>query len=157
MKCHNCHKGTVRPLAGPGRTTRYKSLPNLPVPDDLEIMTCDQCGEEWMTPDDAKRIDEALDLAYKQELRRRALEVLPGPKEAARIERDLGLSQGYLSRIRKGKVPSADLVALLALIYKRPSVLREIEAFWEGKGVEPARPKARAKDGDDEAVVEGAA
>lgn len=133
MKCHNCHKGTVRPLARPGRTARFKSIPNLAVPADLEIRTCDQCGEEWMTPEDAKRIDEALDRVYRQELRRRAELVLPDAKEAARVERDLGLSQGYLSRIRKGtKVPSADLVVLLALIRRRPEVLREIEAFWAG-------------------------
>jgi len=157
MKCHNCHMGTVSPVAGPGRTTRYKSLPNLAVPADLAIMTCNHCAEEWMAPADAKRIDEVLDVVYRQELRRRALEVLPGPHEAARIERDLGLSHGYISRIRKGKVPSADLVALLALIYKRPGLLREIEAFWEGKAVKRVQPKSKRRSGDDEAVVEGAA
>ena len=132
MKCHNCHKGIVTLLARPGRTAPYKSIPNLPVPADLEIQTCNHCGEEWMTPEDAKRIDAAMDTVYRQELLRRLRAVLPDPKEASRIERDLGLSRGYLSRLRKTtKPPTESLLAILALFRQYPSTLRQVEAFWE--------------------------
>lgn len=131
MKCHNCHQGTVRMFAGPGRVARHKSIKNLPVPADLEILTCNSCGEEWVSPDDAKRIDAAMEIVYRTELLRRAVAVLPSAKEASRVERDLGLSQGYLSRIRSGtRVPSVELVTLLALIQGRPRLLRDIEVFW---------------------------
>lgn len=132
MKCHNCHKGTVMPIARSGRTAPYKSIPNLPVPADLEIQTCDRCGEEWMTPEDAVRIDAAMDRVYRQELLNRLRAVLPDAKEASRIERDLGLSRGYLSRLRKTtRPPTESLLAILALFHQHPSTLRQVEAFWQ--------------------------
>ena len=132
MKCHNCHKGTVTMLARPGRTAPYKSIPNLLVPEDLEIQTCDHCGEEWMTPEDATRIDAAMNSVYQQELLRRLRAVLPDAKEASRIERDLGLSRGYLSRLRKStRPPNESLLAILALFRQHPSTLRQVEAFWQ--------------------------
>ncbi len=58
--------------------------------------------------------------------------VLTDPKDADRIERLLGLSRGYLSRLRTGrKIPSEPLVAILALIHQQPSVLKRVEAMWE--------------------------
>jgi len=131
MKCHACFQGNVVSQAGPGRTTRYKTIPNLPIPADLEMRTCDHCGERWFTPADARRIDAALEVVYRQELLRRVRAVLPDAKDADRIERDLGLSRGYLSRLRAGKkVPSEVLVALLTLIHERPRTLKEVEAMW---------------------------
>jgi hypothetical protein len=122
----------VNLLSRPGRTAPYKSIPNLPVPADLEIPTCDHCGEEWMTPEDAARIDAALDLVYRQELLRRLRAVLPDAKEAGRIERDLGLSRGYLSRLRKTtRPPSESLLAILALFRAHPATIRQVEAFWQ--------------------------
>ena len=133
MKCHNCNAGQVQPLAAAGRTARYKNI-EVTVPADLAVLTCDHCGEEWITPEDAKRIDTALEQVYRAELLRRARAVLPDPKDAPRVERDLGLSPGYLSRIRKGvRVPSSDLVTLLALIRERPGLLKNIEAFWASR------------------------
>ena len=53
----------VVPVAKPGRRLQYKGH-DLPVPDDLEILTCPRCGHEWMTPDDAKRIDAAMEQVF---------------------------------------------------------------------------------------------
>jgi hypothetical protein len=132
MKCHARFQGEVIYLAKPGRTTRYKAIPNLPVPADLEMRTCNHCGEQWISPADAKRIDAALEVVYRQELLAKVRAVLPDPKDADRIERDLGLSRGYLSRLRTGrKIPSEPLVAILALIHQQPSVLKKVEAMWE--------------------------
>ena len=132
MKCQACFQGEIVLKAEPGRTTRYKTMPNLAIPRDLEMRTCDHCGERWFTPADAKRIDAALEVVYRQELLARVQAVLPDPKDADRIERDLGLSRGYLSRLRTGrKIPSEPLVAILALIHQQPSVLKRVEAMWE--------------------------
>jgi len=38
----------------------------------------------------------------------------------ASVERELGLSEGYLSKIRKSAEPSFQLVALLAIIAENP-------------------------------------
>jgi hypothetical protein len=132
MKCYACFQGEVVLKAEPGRTTRYKTIPNLAIPADLEMLTCDHCGERWFTPADAKRIDAAMEVVYRQELLAKVRAVLPDPKDADRIERDLGLSRGYLSRLRTGrKIPSEPLVAILALIHQQPSVLKKVEAMWE--------------------------
>lgn len=132
MKCYSCFEGEVVPVTKPDRTLRYKAMQNLPVPEDLTIPTCDQCGEQWISPADAKRIDAAMEVVYRQELLARVRAVLPDPKDAERIERDLGLSRGYLSRLRTGrKVPSETLVAMLTLIHQRPKTLKEVEAMWE--------------------------
>jgi hypothetical protein len=107
-------------------------MQKLQVPDDLVIPTCNHCGEQWISPADAKRIDAALEVVYRQELLAKVRAVLPDPKDADRIERDLGLSRGYLSRLRTGrKIPSEPLVAILALIHQQPSVLKKVEAMWE--------------------------
>lgn len=132
MKCYACFEGEVVPTTAAGRRSRHKAIQNLPVPDDLAIPTCNHCGEQWISPADAKRIDAALEVVYRQELLARVRAVLPDPKDADRIERDLGLSRGYLSRLRTGrKIPSEPLVAILALIHQQPSVLKRVEAMWE--------------------------
>lgn len=132
MKCHACFQGEVVPMTGAGRTTRYKAIRNLMIPEDLVMATCNHCGERWFSPADAKRIDAALELLYRQELMRRVRAVLPAPKDADRVEQDLGLSRGYLSRLRKGgKAPSEALVALLALIRQQPQTLVQVEEFWQ--------------------------
>lgn len=132
MKCYSCFEGEVVPVAKPGRTIRYKAMQKLLVPEDLVIQTCNRCGEQWISPADAKRIDAAMEVVYRQELLAKVRAVLPDPKNADRIERDLGLSRGYLSRLRTGrKIPSEPLVAILTLIHQQPSVLKKVEAMWE--------------------------
>jgi len=58
-RCHACGTGRVVPVAKEGRTERYHGEV-LEIPANLPIPTCDRCGAEWMDPDTARRIDEAL-------------------------------------------------------------------------------------------------
>lgn len=88
MKCYACFQGEVVPTAGPGRTLRYKAIQKLAVPEDLLIPTCNHCGEHWVSPGDAKRIDAAMEVAYRKELLAKVRAVLPDPKDADRIERN---------------------------------------------------------------------
>ena len=44
----------------------------------------------------------------------------------------MGLSPGYLSKVKHGKeAPSTQLVALLALLATRPQRMAEIQRVWE--------------------------
>lgn len=57
------------------------------------------------------------------------------PKQLSQreLERMLGLSQGYLCRLRATKgdaVPSASLVSLLALLAQEPSRIDELREYW---------------------------
>jgi hypothetical protein len=133
-RCRECDKGTIRLVATPGRTWRYRRM-MLDVPADFEIPTCDACGEEWLDPKRADALDELLQGQYRDRLValfERAIEVLSRHRSQRALERLLGLSQGYLSKILAGKkVPSEPLVTEVVLIAKSPDErLREVEATW---------------------------
>ncbi len=133
IKCVECGEGHVVPAATPGRTARYKTLPDLPVPDDLEIPTCDACGMEWIDRHAAEAVDAALEPIYQRRLHHLASAYLKQLADQRvtqrRLERLLGLSQGYLSKIRSGASnPSPMLVGVLRLLTIDPQRrLREVE------------------------------
>jgi hypothetical protein len=134
-RCHACGVGEVRPLAADGRIARYRTLATVPIPRDLPIPTCSNCGAEWLDEETTKALDEALEVAYRAELRARAVQSIERINQHAaqrRVELLLGLSQGYLSKVRSGaRAPSPELVSQLALLAGDPAArLRELEDYW---------------------------
>lgn len=134
-RCQECGQGTVRLLARPGRRTRHRNLTSLLVPEDLEIPTCDQCGAEWFDEATAKRVDAVLEPLYREELRRRmrkAIAVISACISQQRVENVLGMSQGYLSKLKAGdRDPSPELVSELALLARDPQGrFQELLEFW---------------------------
>ncbi len=133
IRCAQCGTGDIAPMARPGRTARYKTVAALAIPEDLEIPTCEVCGAEWIDEKTAAAVDAALESAYQRRLRAMAageLQKLAAQRVTQRrIERLLGLSQGYLSKIRSGvSNPSPMLVGLLHLLASDPERrLREVE------------------------------
>ena len=89
--------------------------------------------------------------AFLTDLRTRArvaIDILSHHSSQRRLERLLGLSQGYLSRLRACvSNPSAELVAHLAMLCQDPPTrLLELERFWELPAKEwppPAMPATR--------------
>ena len=67
FQCRGCGQGTIRLVATPGRTWRYKHL-LLDVPADFEIPTCDHCGEEWLEADRADELDKIFHKQYKSKI-----------------------------------------------------------------------------------------
>ena len=137
-RCRACGEGMVRPLAKAGRRMPFKNMAALPVPASLAVPTCDYCGNEWIDPKTAKAIDEALQGAYADELHKRLEAALDAILAAAdvsqrRIEQVLGLSPGYLSRVRSRRGDaSAQLVSALALIAEDPRRrLKELDHVWQ--------------------------
>jgi hypothetical protein len=137
-RCRECGEGTVRPVKKAGRKTPFRNLAALPVPATLAIPTCDHCGNEWIDPKTAKALDEALEGAYANELYKRleaALETILSSADISqrRLEQLLGLSLGYLSRVRgKRGDASAQLVSTLALIAEDPKRrLKELDHVWQ--------------------------
>lgn len=132
LECPECGAGKVVSTARQGRTARYRSLRELPVPDDFEIPTCEQCGSEWIDGATAEAMDEALERVYREELRSSVVEDLQRLSKYVtqrRPEEFLGLSHGYLSKIRSGvSRPSAVLARCLRLLATDPEHrLREME------------------------------
>ena len=136
LRCAQCGKGTIRPVASAGRCEWYKTM-EVEVPADFAIPTCDRCGEEWLSVRQSQALDGVLETAYTAELVRLASQQLAKLAGAAveqkRIEHLLGLSQGYLSHVNAGRhAPSPMLVAELVLLAKDPERrLKELEAFWK--------------------------
>ncbi len=137
-KCLECGKGKIRPVAGAGRFMPYRNMEALGVPDDFLLPTCDHCGAEWINESTAQALDEVLDKEYRLLLRervRKAIEVIATHVSQKRLEMLLGISQGYLSRLRSGeRDPSPELVSNLVLISHDPMVrVEELEQLWGNK------------------------
>jgi hypothetical protein len=115
---------------------RYRTFSSLGVPEDIPIPTCDSCGAEWLTESVARMLDEAMEAVYRRVLREKALgalDLLSRHATLRQIEELLGLSHGYLSKLRSGtRVPSANIVGHLALLARSPRRrLRELADVWK--------------------------
>lgn len=140
--CAECGERAVAPRAVVGRTSPWKQFASLPVPAELQIPTCSSCGAEWIDRKTAAAMDAALERAATErltKLAREALEILGGCMSQRDLEAELGLSAGYLSKVKHGKeTPSAQLVGLLALLASRPARLDQLTHVW-GTGELPPR------------------
>jgi hypothetical protein len=136
-RCRECGEGLIRPLAKEGRRMPFRNMTALRVPSTLAIPTCDNCGNEWIDPKTAQALDEALQGAYANELHRRlegaiALILKTAEIPQRRLEQLLGLSVGYLSRLRARRGDaSAQVVSALALLARDPKRrLKELDQLW---------------------------
>ncbi len=142
FRCAECGTGQVKKMAKPGRKERYRTMV-LEVPGEIEIPTCDHCGAEYLDKNAAITIDHALDEIYRKKLRtraQRAIRLVTEHIPQGKLEELLGLSHGYLSKLRSGeKDPSTELVAHLALLARDPkSRIGELEQYWARKDEDAA-------------------
>ena len=133
-KCVRCGSLSVRDRKGTGRTVRYKTMPTMELAPELEVPTCGRCKELHLDRMDQKALAQQLRDTYMRSLRDRvciALDVLRQHVSWRWLEMRLGISQGYVSRLRaRAGNPSPELVGLLALLATDPSLLGELESFW---------------------------
>jgi hypothetical protein len=134
-RCSKCQSKAVRSYARLGRSIRYCNVAAMPIPDSFPIPTCSRCHAAFF---DA-RISEVLALLLQEQsleqLRQRvkqAIDILILHVTQRRLELLLGLSQGYLSRLRIGAGnSSAELVSHLAMLAHDPkNRLAELERYW---------------------------
>jgi len=135
FRCAECEKGIVLPLATSGRQARHRTL-TLPVPADLEIPTCGNCGTEWIGDSVARKLDAVLEKEFRVRMRELVTISLARLSKhsisKAHVERVLGLSQGYLSHLTTGdKTPSEALALNLVYFAQNPRRLRSSEALWK--------------------------
>ncbi len=64
FRCPECG-GNVKLLATEGRRMTYRNLPDLEVPADLAIPTCDRCGEQYVSDSVAKAIASGMRPLYE--------------------------------------------------------------------------------------------
>ena len=133
-KCVRCGSRSVRERPGAGRTVRYRTMPTMELPPELAVPSCGRCKELHLDRMEQDALVQQLRDTYTRSLQGRAriaLDALRQHVSGRRLEMTLGLSQGYLSRLRaRAGNPSSELVALLALLAMDPSLLNELERFW---------------------------
>ena len=133
VSCPLCGAGKIRIVRGEGRHAKHRNV-ELPVPASMGIPTCTNCGSEWIDAVTARQLDAVMQRVYEDHLKAEALRLLQELAQQAvpqnRVERLLGLSQGYLSKVRSGASrPSAMLVACLRLLSRDTDErLAEIDA-----------------------------
>ena len=148
-KCPCCGHHTLRPTAKAHRVCRYR-LVVVTLPAQLLVPTCSRCKHSLLSFDSVPDLAAALEAAYRAELVHRAsveITLLGEFFSQRRLERDLDLSQGYLSRLRAGDgVPSAALVSLMALLRADPHRLEELNAYWALPLLSEPTPRKRKQD-----------
>lgn len=121
-------------MRGVGRKLPHRNIPSLELPESLELPTCENCGEEWWDAETTRTVHDALETAYQQALSKRAEEAIERlvPTITQRdLEHLVGVSPGYLSKVKGGKRASAPLVATLMLLASSPRRVEELRELWE--------------------------
>lgn len=153
--CSHCGaQRSVSPQKRAGRSIAYRTLPALPLPTDVAIPTCSRCGAEFLDAQTHAALAPLLARLYADELRRRiheAIAALWRVTSQRKVESLLGLSAGYLSRLKAGAgTPSPALVLQLQQLALDPVPrLIEIERIWSEPipmerprtGTAPRRPR----------------
>ena len=132
--CPACGLGQVEPAAGPGRRWSYKAISDLEVPESVAIPTCSGCGEVWVDDATTEALNAALEPVYRSALvvkAEKAIESLRVTYRQRMVEKRLGLSAGYLSKLRQtDRAPSAALVAALMVLAEHPEQVVELASLW---------------------------
>lgn len=156
--CPRCGAQAVRPRARDGRTMRYRNLARLPLPADVALPMCGRCRHDFVDADTQARLAPVLHEQYRRALQARvrlSIDALMIHTSQRKLEILLGLSQGYLSRLRSGGGnPSPELVSHLALLAMDPTTrLAELEQYWAAPAFNPkaglAAVEESARDSDD--------
>ncbi|MBI2375106.1 MAG: hypothetical protein HYV07_14005 [Deltaproteobacteria bacterium] len=131
-RCYECG-GTVELRSGSGRTMPYRNIAALELPAEIVIPTCASCGEMFMSERLTSEIEDALQDRYEAALRARVLSALDAlqleiPQQE--LESVLGLSQGYLSKIRKKKTTPMIASLLLLLADDPRSNVERLRKAW---------------------------
>jgi hypothetical protein len=126
VPCYFCGKGTIAPRNLRGSVLPYRDEREIPVEGDVFVPTCDACGESLLDEDTSKALDAVLEPAYRRLRAERVQNELSSALSALRItqgdlERLLGLSPGYVSKLLKGKrVAETSLYRFVHLLNANP-------------------------------------
>jgi hypothetical protein len=138
--CPACGVGNVSLQPVIGRKFRHHMIPDLELPPGLVLPTCDHCHELWLGDDERlAAFQNALDAAFAKSRDERISASLD------RLRRDkvrqwdleplLGLSSGYLSKLKKRKKQArASLVSALMLLGIDTSRVEELRRLWTETG-----------------------
>lgn len=150
--CPACGEGTISARGEPGRFAMHHGV-RLEIPADVELPTCDHCGERFFDDDTAARVDARLNEILDQRryaVFRAALQRIERLTTRGKLETILDWSPGYISKmLRRGKVEQRT-AALLELVAIDPGRLTQfLEALEDSSLVHRVSAlENTASDGD---------
>ena len=100
-RCIRCGAKAVKPRKGSGRTTNYRTMPCMPIPEDLLIAACGRCQSEYLDAETSSVLGPQLQAVYLACLRTRvriAIDILSRHVSQRRLERMMGMSQDVYKR-----------------------------------------------------------
>ena len=127
MKCPQCKRPSLKPHPDAEHAVSYRGL-------DLVIAAegavCSSCGALALSRS-------ALEASCRAALAQRGSDLLHELMQTIslrQLEKSMGVSQGYLSRLKARKgCPSPTLVSLLWLLHKQPGLLVRLKRYWRPK------------------------
>ena len=131
------------PTLGAWRTRRKRPIaksggrigPRRSWPNHARRNSCSSCGSEWINREVAEKLDAALSkaaAARRLQLVQESLAELRPRLQQQELERLLGLSGGYVSKVKHGKEdPSDYLVAAMLLLASRPEAVEQLKRSWD--------------------------
>jgi putative transcriptional regulator len=143
MRCPVCGTGTAKKVEKRNYSARYNGEP-IVVPS-VEAFHCDDCGEDFLTPEQTR----AMSVAVKNEVRKKL--GLLSPERIAAIREKAGLTQAQLEELlgqgpkvvvrwESGKViqgKAADTV--LRLLEREPEIVKDLQVIEKQRSRQQAR------------------
>jgi hypothetical protein len=126
VPCYFCGEGTIRPRNLRGSVLPYRDEREIPVEADVFVPTCDRCDESLLDEESSAALDSVLEPTYRRLRAERVQHELGLVLSALEItqtdlERLLGLSPGYVSKLLKGKrVAETPLYRFVHLLNANP-------------------------------------
>lgn len=136
VKCPVCGEVALSLRKGPHRFLTHRRL-QVEVPEDIELPECGECGARPINLKLAEKLDPILQEAYERRLAQLVnddLDRLAARRPLYEWEQILGLSKGWLSKVREARTPGSQLVALLRLLANDPSRELELRELWAAPG-----------------------
>lgn len=147
-KCVECASGYYTRIARPGRTAPYRNIAALEIPAELPLFECSECGSRLLDESDIRALDAVLEERYRALVYEHVINALDSISQHTSqrdIERLIGASQGYLSKLRaQDRSPSPELASLLLLLAARTDRVDELRAAWNSGSTTPISTMFRA-------------
>lgn len=147
--CPACDVGHLHPVAKAGRRMPLKQIPDLEIPANVAMPTCDRCGAEILGDPELAALAEVMSAAYVQALSAKcedAIRELAGAIHQRELERLIGVSAGYISKLKHAQSePRGPLTALLMLLADDTRLVDRLRGLWSVQGARPARRRSYEK------------
>lgn len=136
IRCPSCGEQALALRAGPNRFVTHRRV-QVEVPHDFALPECAACGARPISARVAEQLDPLLEAAYQVRLQALVdadLERLAERRPLYEWEHLLGLSKGWLSKVREARAPGPQLVALVRLLANDANRERELRELWAAPG-----------------------